>query len=154
MQFSNNGYCCCCSVLSCIGLFADCSMPDFPVLFYFPEFAQTHAPWISDAIQPSHPLLPSSPFALNLSQHQDLFQWVGSLHHVAKILELQLQHQSFQWVFRVDFPYNWLVWSCSSRDSEESSPTPQFKSINSALSFLYSPTLTFIHYYWKNHRLD
>ena len=75
---------------------------------------------------------------------------------VARVLELQLQHQSFQWIFRTHFLYNWLVWSpCSPRDSQESSPTPQFKSINSSvLSFLYSPTLTSIHDHWKNHSFD
>ena len=66
------------------------------------ECAQTHVHWVKDAIQPSHPLLPTSP-ALNLSQHQGLFQWIGALHKVARVLELQLQHQSFQWIFRVDF---------------------------------------------------
>ena len=68
-----------------------------------PKHTQTHVHWVSDAIQPS--LLLSSPFApaFNLSQHQGLFQWVGSLHQVAKVLKLQLQHQSFQWIFRVDF---------------------------------------------------
>ena len=78
------------------------------------------------------------------------FQWVNSSHQVAKILELQLLHQSFQWIFRTDFLYNCLVWSpCSPRDSQGSSPAPQFKSINSsALSFLYSLTLTSIHNYW------
>ena len=81
----------------------DSSTPDFPVIHYFPEFAQTHVHWINDAIQPSHPLSPPSPPALSLSQHQGLFQWVSSSHHVAKVLELQLQHQSFQWIFRVDF---------------------------------------------------
>ena len=81
----------------------DCSRPGFPVLYYLLEFAQTHVHWISDAIQPSYPLLPSSPLALNLSQHEGLFQWIGRLHQVAKLLELQLQHQSFQWTFRVDF---------------------------------------------------
>ena len=72
-----------------------------------------------------------------------------------KVLDFQLQHQSFQWIFRTDFLYNWLVGSpCSPRDSQESSPTPQFKSINSlALSFLYSPTLTSIHDHWKNKAL-
>ena len=73
----------------------------FPVLHYLPEFAQTHVHQVSDAIQPSHPLSPPSPPALHLSQHHGLFQWVGSLHQAAK--ELQLQHQSFQWIFRVDF---------------------------------------------------
>ena len=66
------------------------------------------------------------------------------------------QHQSFQWIFRTDFLYDWLVGSpYSPRDSQESSPTPQFKSINSSvLSFLYSPTLTSIHDYWKIHSFD
>ena len=90
-----------------------------------------------------------------LSQHQGLFQWVGSFHQVAKILEFQLRHQSFQWVFRVDFLQDWLVWSCCPRDSEESSPAPQFESISSsALSLLYGPTLTSVHDYWKNHSFD
>ena len=77
--------------------------PGFPVLHHLPEFAQTHVHWVSDAIQPSHSLLSPSPSAFNLSQYQGFFQWVGSLHQVAKVLELQLQHQSFQWIFRVDF---------------------------------------------------
>ena len=68
-----------------------------------PTFAQIHVHWVSYAIQPSHSLSFPSPFALNLPQHQGLFQWVSSLHEAAKILELQLQHQSFQWIFRVDF---------------------------------------------------
>ena len=105
--------------------------------------------------QTSHPLLFPSPPAFNLSQHQTLFQWVSSLHQVAKVLEFQFQHQSFQWMFRTDFLYDSLVWSCCLRGSQESSPIPQFKSINSsALSFLYGPTLTSIHGYWKNHIFD
>ena len=78
----------------------NCSTQDFPVL-YLPEFAQTHVHWVSDAIQPAHPLLPPFPPALNHSQHQGLFQRVGSSYQVAKVL--QLQHQSFQWIFRADF---------------------------------------------------
>ena len=102
------------------------------------------------------PLSSPSPPALNLSQHQGLFKWVSSLHQVAKLLEFQLQHQSFQWTPRTDIPQEGLVGSpCSPRDSQESSPTPQFKSVNaSALSFLYSPTLTSIHDYRKNHNFD
>ena len=80
-----------------------CSTPGFPVLHYLLEFAQTHVLWVSDAIHPSHPLLPLSPPALDLSQHQGLFQWVSSSHQVAKGLELQLQCQYFQWIFRVYF---------------------------------------------------
>ena len=81
----------------------DCSTPGFPVLHRLLEFGQTHVHWVSDAIQPFHTLSSPSPPALNFFQHQGLFQWFNSLHQVAKVLELQLQHQSFQWTFRVDF---------------------------------------------------
>ena len=73
----------------------NCSMPSFLVLHYIPGLL-THVHWVSDVTQLSHPLLPPSPLALNLSQHQSLSQWVSSLHQVVKVLELQLQHQSFQ----------------------------------------------------------
>ena len=103
-----------------------------------PEFTQAYVHRVGDAIQPSHLLLPPSPPAPNPSQHQGLFQWVSSSHQVAKVLEFQLQHQSFQWTPRTDLLQEGLVGSpWSPRDSQESSPTPQFKSINSsALSFL------------------
>ena len=78
------------------------SMLGLPVHHQLPEFTQTHVHSDSDAIQPSHPLLSSSPPALNLSQHQGLFQWVSSLHQVVKVLEFQIQHQSFQWTLRTD----------------------------------------------------
>ena len=80
----------------------DCSTPGLPVNHQHPESTQTHVHWVSDAIQPSHPLSPPSS-SFNLAQHQGLFQCVSSLHQVAKILELQLQHQSFHRVFRTDF---------------------------------------------------
>ena len=80
----------------------DYSTPGLPVYHQLPEFTQTHVHWVSDAIQPSHPLSPSSP-TFNNSPHQGLFQWGSSSHQVAKALELQLQHQSFQWIFRTDF---------------------------------------------------
>ena len=114
-----------------------------------PEFAQTHIHWVHRIIQPSQSLSPTSPTALNLSQHQSIFQWVGSLHQMAKVLELQLHHQSFQWISRVDFLYDWLVWSpCCPRDSQECSLAPQFESINSsALSLLYGPVFTSVHDY-------
>ena len=131
----------------------DCSTPGFPVNHQFPELAQIHVHRVGDAIQPSYPLSSPSPPLFNCFQHQSLFQGVSSSHQVAKVLEFQLQHQSFQWIFRTDFLEDWLIWSlCCPRDSQESSPTPQFKSINSsALSFLYGPTLTSIHDHWKNH---
>ena len=132
------------------------STPGLPVHHQFPEFTQTHVHRVGDAIQPSHPLSSPSPPAPNPFQHQGLFQWVNSSHEVAKVLEFQLQHQSFQRNPRADLLQNGLVgYTCSTRDSQESSPTPQFKSINSlALSFLHSPTLTSIHDHWKNHSLD
>ena len=127
----------------------DCSTPGFPVHHQLPEFTQTHVHWVGDATQPSHPQSYPSP-ALNLSQHQGLCKRVSSSHQVAKILEFQLQHQSFQWLFRNDFLWDWLVWPlCSPRDSQESSPTPRFESISSsALSLPYGPTLTSIHDYY------
>ena len=79
----------------------DCSTPALPVHHQLPEVTKTHVHWVGDAIQPSHPLSLSSPPAFNLSQHQGLFQWVSSSYQVAIVLELQ--HQSFQWIFRTDF---------------------------------------------------
>ena len=132
------------------------STPGLPVRHQLPEFTQTHVHRVGDAIQPSHPLSSLSPPAPNPSQHQDLLQWVSSSHEVTKVLEFQLQHHSFQRRSRTDLLQNGLVGSpCSSRDSQGSSPIPQFKSINSsAFSFLHSPTPTSIHDHWKNHSLD
>ena len=79
------------------------SMPGLPVHHQVLEFAQIHVHWVGDTIQPSHPLSSPSPPAPNPSQHHGLFQWVNSSHEVAKVLEFQLQHQSFQWIPRTDF---------------------------------------------------
>ena len=111
-----------------------------------------------ESVMPSSHLILCRPF-LHLPPIPpsiSLFQWVNSLHEVAKVLELQLQHHSLQRNPRVDLLQNGLVGSpCSPRDSQDSSPTLQFKSINSSvLSFLRSPTLTSIHDHWKNHSLD
>ena len=128
-----------------------CSISGLPVYHQLLEFTQTHVRWVGDAIQPSHPLLSPSPPAFNLSQHQGLFQWVCSSHQVAKVLELQLQHvlpMNIQdW-----FSLGWTGWIFfSPRESQESSSTSQFQSINSsALSLLYGTTLTSIYDYWKN----
>ena len=134
----------------------DCSTPGLLVHHQLWEFTQTHVHWVGDAIQPSHPLSSPSLPALNLSQHQSLFQWVSSSHQVAKVLEFNLQHHSLQRNPRANLLQNGLAGSpCSPRDSQESSPTPQFKSINSsALSLIHSPTLTSIHDHGKNHSLD
>ena len=119
----------------------NCSTPGLPVHYQLPEFTQTRIHWLSDGIQPSHPLLSPSSTAPNPSQHQSLFQWANTSHEVAKVLEFQLQHHSFQRNPRADLLQNGLVGSpCSPRDSQESSSTPQFKRINSsALSLLHSP---------------
>ena len=104
------------------------STPDLPVHHQLPEFTETHVHRVCDAIQPSHPLSSPSPPVPNPSQHQSLFQWVNSSHEVAKVLEFQLQHHFFQRNPRADLLQNGLVGSpCSPRDSQESSPTPQFK---------------------------
>jgi len=84
----------------------DCSTPGHPVHHQLPEFTQTPAHWVSDAIQPSHPLLSPSPPTFNLSQNQGLYKWVSSWHPVAKVLEFQLQRQSFQWS---QFPLGWTA---------------------------------------------
>ena len=81
----------------------DHSTPGLPIYHQLTEFTQTHVHWVCDAIQPSHPLSSPTPLVLNLSQHQGLFRWVSSSHQVAKVLEFQLQHQSFQRIFRTYF---------------------------------------------------
>ena len=92
-----------------------------------------------ESVMPSYPLSFSSPPAINLSQHQGLFKWVSSSHQVARVLELQLQHQSFQWIFRTDFlRTGWI--SLSSRDSQESFPTH-----SSTTSILRSSAFFIVH---------
>ena len=81
----------------------DCSTPGLPVHHQLPEFTQTHVHWVGDAIQLSRPLSSTSPPVFSLSQHQGLFKWISSSLQMAKVLEFQLQHQSFQWIFRTDF---------------------------------------------------
>ena len=134
---------------------ADCSTPGFPVLHQLTELAQTYVHRVSDAIQPSHPLSSPSLPTFNLSQHQGLFLSVSSSHQVAKVLEFQLSiSPSNEYSGLISFRIDWLD-LLAVQGTQESSPTPQFKSINSSvLSFLYSPTLTSIHEYWKNHSLD
>ena len=143
--------CCCCLVAKlCLALCypMECSAPGFLVLHCLLEFCSNSFPWSWWCYLTVSSFTTPSPLALSLSLHQGLFQWVSSSYQMTKVLQLQ----SFQWIFRVHFLYNWLVWSlCSPGDSQESSPAPQFESINSsALSLLYSPTLTTVHDYWKN----
>ena len=111
----NRTCCCCCLVVkSCLTLCdpIDCSTPGFSVLHCLSELVQIHVHWVGDAIQPFHPLSSPSPPAFNLSQRQDLFQWIGCLHQVAKVLELQLQIQPLQWIFRVDTQINKHIERC------------------------------------------
>ena len=122
--------------------------PVFPVLHYLLEFAQTHVPWVGNAIHLPHPQLPPSPLFLRLSQNQGLFQWVGPLHQVAKywsfniVLPMNIQ----DW-----FPLGWTGW-ISLPSKGLSTVLSKFKSISSSvLSLLYGPTLTSIHDYWKKH---
>ena len=105
LVMTNHPFCCSSITQSCLTLCnpMDCSTPGFPVLHHLPEIAQTQVHWVSDAIQPSCPLSSPCPSAFNLSQHQGLFKRVSSSHQVAKVLEFQLQSQSFRWLFRTDF---------------------------------------------------
>ena len=119
----------------------DCSTPGFPVLHCLPEFAQTHAHWIGDAIQTSQPL---SPLLLLPSVLDSIRVFSSESAQVVRVLEPQLQCQSFQWLSRVDFLWGWLVSSpCCPRDSQESSPTWQHKSVNS-LACIQSRIITYI----------
>ena len=134
----------------------DCSTPGLPVHHQLPEFTQTHVHWIGDAIQPSHPLLSPSPPAFNLSQCQGLFQWVSSLHQVVRVLGVSASALVLPVNIQDWFPLGWTGWiSLQSKGfsgvfSNNTLQKNQFFS----LSFLYSPTLTTIHDYWKNHSLD
>ena len=111
----------------------DCSTLSFPVHHQLPELAQIRVHWIGDPI--SFSVVPFS--CLQIFPASGSFPKSRSLHQVAKVLEIQLQHQSFQWIFRTDCLYYQLVgFPCCPRDSQVSSPTLQFKSINSlALNF-------------------
>ena len=117
----------------------DCRTPDFPVHHQLLELAQTHVHQVNDAIQPSHPLLAFSPLAFSLSQHQGL--------SIESVLPIRWpKYWSFSFRIRPDFIWDWLVWSpCNPADSQESSLTPLFKSINSSvLSFLYGSTWLYL----------
>ena len=131
-----------------------CSTPGFPVHHHLPELAQTQVHWVSDVIQPSHPVIPFSsrlqsfPASGSFPISQLFTSGGQSIGVSASTSVLPMNIQDWFPLGLVGSPY-------SPRDSQESSPTPQFKNVNSfALSFLYNPTLTSIHDYWKNHSLD
>ena len=145
-----------CSVAqSCLTLFnpVDCSTPGFPALHHLLELALTHVLWVADAIQPSHPLSSPSPPALNLFQPR-VFPNESALHIKWP------KYWSFSFSISPCSEYSGLIsfridWAQALQGSQESSPAPQFESINSlVLSLLYDPTLTSVHHYWKNHSFD
>ena len=147
------------SVLSCVWLFVTPWTSAHQASLSITKSQNPSKPMSIELVMPSNHLILCRPLLLLSSifpSHQGPFKWVSSSHQVAKVLEFQLQHQSFHWTPRTDLLLDELAGSpCSPRDSQESSPTPQFKSIDSlALNFLYSPTLTSIHDHWKNHSLD
>ena len=137
-----------CSVLS------DSATPWTPRLSPVPRACTNSCPSSQKChLTISFSVIPFSSWLQTFSESSS-FPMSQFLHQVAKVLELQLQHQCFQWIFRTDFLWDWLIWSLA-RGSQESSPTPQFRNINSStLTFLHSPTHTPIHDYWKNHSLD
>ena len=128
----------------------DCSMPGFPVPHCLPEFAQIHV-FLSQWCHPT--ILSSIPFLVLPSSFPSMMVFSDEL---ALRIRWPKKHKSFQWILRIYFLKDWLVWSpCCPRDSQESSPAPVFESINSSvLCLLYGPNLTSIHGYWKNHSFD
>ena len=125
-----------------------------PCLSLSPGACSNSSPLSQYAIQPSHPLSSPSP-ALNPFQHQGLFQWISSSHQVAKVLEFQLQHQFFQWIFRLDFLEDWLVWSPgSTRDSQESFPAAQFEASILQCSTFFMVQLSHPYMTTENSSLD
>ena len=131
------------------------STPGLLVHHHLPAFTQTHVHWVNDVIQPSHPLSSPSPPAFNLSQHQGLFQLVSSSHQVAKVLEFQLQHQSFhEYSGLISFRMDWLDLLVV-RGTHKS--LPQHHSSKASVlqcSAFFMVQLISIHDYWKNHSLD
>ena len=144
-----------CSV--CPTHWSDCNMPSFPVLYHLHQSLLKLVHWVGDAIQSSHPLS-SSPFSscLQFFSASGSFPMNQFFTSGGQSIGASISTSTFQLIFRTDFLQDWLVWSpCCPRDSQESSPIPHFKSINSlALSFLHSSTLTSIHDYWKNHSFN
>ena len=154
LQHSMTASCCCSVTQSCLTLCnpMDYSTPCFPVHYHLLELAQTYVHWVGDAIQPSHPLTSPSPPAFNLTQHQGLFQWVGSLHQVAEYWSLTSSiSSSSEYSGLISFRMDWFDFLAV----QETLKSLRQQSINSlVLSLLYGPTLTSIHAYWKNHSFD
>ena len=131
----------------------DCGTPGFPVLHHLPEFDQVHVHWISDVIQPSHPLLRSSPSAFNLSQHEGLFPWVGFSHRWPKTWSFNIS-PSKEYSALISFRTDWFDLLAVQGTLKKES-TPQFERVNSSvLCLLYGPALTSVRDYWKEHSFD
>ena len=150
-------FCCCCSVSqSCPTLCdpVDCSMPGLPDPHCLLKFVQVHVHCFVHAIQPSHPLTPSSPSVLNLSQHQGLSQWVVFSYQMTKILEASASASVLPMSIQGWFPFRLtgLISLLSKGLSRLFSSTSVWK--HQFFSALYGPTLTSVHDYWKNHSFD
>ena len=131
----------------------DCSMPGLPVLHQLLELAQTHVHWVGDAIQPSHPLLSPSPPALNLSQHRVFSDESALCIRRPKYWSFSII-LSNEYSGLISFRIDWFD-LLEVQGTQESSPTPQLKSISSsAYNLLYGPTLTSMHDYWRNHSFN
>ena len=146
-------------LLSHVWLFAtpmDCSTPGFPVHHQFPEPTQTHIHWVSDAIQPSHPLSPPSPPDFSLSQHQGLFQWVSFLHQVAKVLEFHFNiSPSNEYSGLISFRMDWLDLLAVQGTLKSLLPHHSSKASILQLSAFFIVQLSHPHHdYWKNHSFD
>ena len=128
-------------------------MPSLPVYHQLPEFTQTHVHWVSDAIQPTHPLLSPSPPTFNLSQHQGLFKWVSSSHQVAKVLSFSIS-LSNEYSGLISFRMDWLDLLAVQETLKNLLQHHNSKHQFFSAQLLYSPTLTSIHDYWKNHSFD
>ena len=132
----------------------DSSMPGSPVIHCLPEFAQICVHWVSDAVQPPHPLLPP-PFDFNLSQHQGLFQWVSSSHQVADVLELQLSiSPSSEYSGLISFRIGWFDLLTAQGTLKSLLQHHHSKASILQHSAFYGPTLTSVYDYWKNHSFD
>ena len=151
-------YCYCCSVAKLFPTLCnpmDCSRPGFPVLHYLPEFAKVHVHWVSDIIQPFHPLSTLSPPAHNLSQHQGLFQWVALCIMWPKNWSFTFSTTpSNEHPGLISFRIDWFDLAVQGTLKSLLSTTVQkhqfFSGLNSAVGLLYGPTLTSIHDYWKD----
>ena len=132
----------------------DYTMPGLPVRHQLQEITQTHVHWVGDAIQLSHPLSSPSPPAFNLSQHQGLFKWASSSHQVTKVLEFQLQHQSFhEHSGLISFRMDTLDLLAVQGTLKSLLRYHSSKALILYLSAFF-PTLTSIHDHWKNQSLD